>query len=488
LHLSGLIALGVGNTSAAQERLARSAAYEPTPDVLVDLAGTLITNGSPEQAVRCCLQALTGAPGHAGAYYNLGTALNRMSDFQPAIPVLREAVRLNPDYLPARANLGQALRGAGELEAAWDELEGVLTRDPAHINALFNLANVHHELGDYARSETLFDRALVAAPGDHRIRYDYALALLSRGEFGRGWELHEARWDAHQRSERLQYSQPAWKGETLAGKRLLVWGEQGMGDEIMFAGILPEVLAEASETCIVCNPKLAGLFARSFPGARVVASGGEEHAAVRAETFDYQVPIATLALHRRRDAGDFPHHSGYLRADPVRIENWSRRLAALGDESKVGISWRGGLPETRERLRSIALAQWLPILEVPGAAFVSLQYTDCSEELAALRSSHGAGIEHWQEAIDDYEETAALVCALDVVVSVTTALVHLAGALARPALVLVPAIPGWRYLREGDRMPWYPSVRLLRQERVGEWTGVVSRAAGELRSLAARRA
>ena len=445
-------------------------------------------NGSHEQAVRCCLQALSGAPTHAGAYYNLGTALNRMGDFQPAIAVLREAVRLRPDYLPARANLGQALRGAGELEAARTELESVLERDPAHSNALFNLANVHHELGDYARSEDLFDRAMAAAPGDQRIRYDYALALLSRGEFARGWELHEARWDAHQRAERTQYSRPAWKGEALAGKRLLVWGEQGVGDEIMFAGILPEVIAEASETCIACDPKLVGLFTRSFSGARVVAKGGGEHAALRAEAFDHQVPIASLALHRRRDAGDFPHHSGYLRADPERVGHWSRRLAALGRGMKVGISWRGGLPETRERLRSISLEQWLPILEVPGAAFVSLQYTECSEELAALKSSHGVEVVHWQEAIDDYEETAALVCALDLVVSVTTALVHLAGALDRPARALVPAIPGWRYLREGDRMPWYPSVRLLRQERVGEWDGVISRAAGELRDLALRRA
>jgi tetratricopeptide (TPR) repeat protein len=488
LHLSGLIALGVGNTSAAQDRLSRSAAYEPTPDVLVDLAGTLILNGSHEQAVRCCMQALAVAPGHAGAYYNLGTALNRLNDFEPAIPVLREAVRLKPDYLPARANLGQALRGAGELDAARGELERVLERDPAHSNALFNLASVHHELGDYGRSDELFGRAIATAPGDHRIRYDYSLALLSRGEFARGWELHEARWEAHRLADRLDYSQPAWKGEALAGKRLLVWGEQGLGDEIMFASILPEVLVEVSSACVVCDPKLAGLFARSFARARVVSRGGEEHAAVRADTFDYQVPIASLALHRRRGTGGFPRHSGYLRADPERIEKWSRRLATLGGGMKVGIAWRGGLPATRERLRSIPLEQWLPVLEIPGAAFVSLQHTDCSEEIAALRSSRGVEITHWQDAIDDYEETAALVCSLDLVVSVTTALVHLAGALDRPAWALVPAIPGWRYLREGDHMPWYPSVRLLRQERVGEWGSVVSRAAGELRDLAARRA
>ena len=208
LHLAGLVALSMGNLSEAQERLARSAARQPGADVLVDLAAALMANGNLQEAVRCCRKALEGAPNHAGAHYNLGTALNRLHEFGAAIPSLQEAVRLAPEYLPARANLGQALRGAGEPDAARIELERVLELDPSHSNALFNLANVRHELGDYSRSDELFAQALAAVPGNPQIRYDYALALLSRGEFARGWELFEARWDAHHVADRVQYPQP----------------------------------------------------------------------------------------------------------------------------------------------------------------------------------------------------------------------------------------------------------------------------------------
>jgi len=480
LHLAGLIALSAGNVSAAQDRLARAATYQPGPDVLADLAAALIANDNPDQAVQCCRRALEEAPQHPGALYNLGTAFNRMNDFDAALPALREAVRLQPDFLPARANLGQALRGVGDLEAARRELEAVLERDPSHANALFNLANVCHEAGDYARSDELFARALERAPGFAQIRHDYALALLSRGDYARGWDLYDARWESHRVHSRQDYPQAAWHGEPLSGRRLLAWGEQGLGDEIMFAGILPELIAEASSCTVVCERRLAGLFARSFPGARVVARGSEAQAMAQKEAFDYQAPTGSLARYRRRQLEDFPAHAGYLHADPARTREWRRRLDALGGGLKVGISWRGGSPGTRERLRSTALEDWLPVFRVSGTQFVSLQYTDCSAELAALRDGHGVELRHWQEAIDDYEETAALVCALDLVVSVTTALVHLAGALGRPTLALVPAIPGWRYLRAGERMPWYPSMRLLRQARVGDWSGAMARAAAAL--------
>jgi tetratricopeptide (TPR) repeat protein len=480
LHLAGLVAMGGGNPRAAQQRLERAAALRPDPAILVDLAVALITNGGLEEAVRCCRKALAADPRNGAAHYNLGTALNRMHDFQEAIAPLREAVRLAPDFLPARANLGQALRGAGETGAARDELERVLERDPAHVNALLNLANVCHESGDFAKSDALFARVLERMPGNAQARYDYGLALLARREYRRGWEFHEARWDAYRLPDRAAYAQPAWHGEPLSGKRLLVWGEQGLGDQIMFASIVPELLTEAASVCVVCEPRLVGLFARSFPAARVVAAGGAEHAAARQDGFDYQVPIASLALHRRRNLAEFPRHDGYLRADPDRVKAWTGRLAALGGGLKVGISWRGGAPGTRERMRSIPLETWRPLLRDPQVVFVSLQYTNCAAELAEFRARHGGAPYHWQEAIDDYEDTAALVSALDLVVTVCTSLVHLAGALAKPARVLVPALPGWRYASEDGRMPWYPSARLLRQARTGDWRDVMQRAAADL--------
>jgi hypothetical protein len=194
------------------------------------------------------------------------------------------------------------------------------------------------------------------------------------------------------------------------------------------------------------------------------------------------VPIASLGQFFRKRFADFPQHTGYLRADPRKVAAWRERLAAMGGKRKVGISWRGGFVGTRRHLRSIDLEGWLPILKTPGVEFVSLQYTDCAAELSALREQHGVVVHHWQEAIDDYDETAALVCALDRVVSVCTALIHLTGALGREAWILVPALPESRYMRHGDRMPWYPSVRLFRQARIGSWRDVIESVAAQLRN------
>jgi hypothetical protein len=167
----------------------------------------------------------------------------------------------------------------------------------------------------------------------------------------------------------------------------------------------------------------------------------------------------------------------------MRVAYWRDRIASLPGKMKVGISWRGGAKSTRGGLRSVPLHQWLPILQLPNIAFVSLQYTECAQELAQLRQL-GVQIEHWQDAIDDYAETAALVSALDLVVSVQTAVVHLAGALGTPVWALISAVPEWRYGGHGETMPWYPSARLVRQIHPGEWAPVIRRVQTELSAWA----
>jgi len=176
-----------------------------------------------------------------------------------------------------------------------------------------------------------------------------------------------------------------------------------------------------------------------------------------------------------------------LRAAPERVEYWRAKLAELGSGPKIGLSWGGGVKATRRHLRSIALGVFMPILRHPGR-FVSLQYGDCGEDLSALNREQGVVLPHWSDALNDYDETAALVCALDLVISVCTAVIHLAGALGRPVWVLVPAVPEWRYLDHGDRLPWYPSARLFRQAESGRWQGVIGQVGGELRKLLAEQA
>jgi hypothetical protein len=268
-----------------------------------------------------------------------------------------------------------------------------------------------------------------------------------------------------------------WRGESLAGKSLHVASEQGLGDQVMFASMFPDLIAAGARCTFEVHPRLERLFARSFAGAEVVAKRPDRPAA--AQPADYYVPMSGLGEFLRRGLAEFPAHSGYLAADRARRLHWRTRLTALGPGLRVGISWRGGTARTDRRLRSIALERWRPILRRRGLRFVSLQYDDCRQEVEAMRAE-GVSLVHWQEAIDDLDETAALVSELDLVISVPTTVVHLAGALARPVWVLVSARPGWRYLREGERLPWYPSARLWRQAELDDWDPLIAGVAGAI--------
>jgi tetratricopeptide (TPR) repeat protein len=517
LHLDGQIALARGEAQVARERLERALALQPSVDVLVDLATALRESGDLRGAVQRCREALAGAPGHGGAHHELGSALYGLGQYDEAAASFSEAVRLQPGSLVSRLGQAQALLGAGKFGAvqkalkpvlhggrphprayvlhaiasyeqgefapAISNLEKALALEPRDVGTLLDLANVYRDSGNFVKAAECYERAIALYPDSAEARYYYAQGLLARGRFERGWELFEARWAVHGHRSPHSYPRPLWNGEPLEGKRLLAWSEQGIGDQIMFAGMLPQVESLGASCAIVCEPRLASLFSRSFPAARVVERRSEAHQALVNESFDFQSPFGSLARHLRKSAADFPRHQGYLRADPGRIAAWAAQLLALGPGRKIGISWRGGTSATRGRLRSMDLESWLPLLRVPGARFVSLQYTDCSEEIAALRSRHGIEVHHWQEAIDDYDETAALVCGLDLVVSVCTSVIHLAGALGKPAWVMVPVIPEWRYMSEGESMPWYPSVRLFRQRRYRQWSGVIDRVTASLRDF-----
>ncbi|MGH6631381.1 MAG: glycosyltransferase family 9 protein, partial [Burkholderiales bacterium] len=331
-----------------------------------------------------------------------------------------------------------------------------------------------------------YDRVLALRPDFALAAFHRALARLLLGDYRHGWENYELR-QLNRDYPRRPEIYPCWDGSPLTGRTLLLYREQGLGDEIMFASCLPQVIAMAEHCVVECEPRLLGIFRRSFPGATVYAStpDGSLPPDISGRGIDVAVPAGSVPRFLRRNLAEFPRHDGYLKADPQRVARWRERLARLGPGLNVGVSWTGGVRKTRRALRSIALEHWLPILRTPGARFVSLQYTaDAGSAVAALREQQGVQVEHWPEAIDDFEETAALTCALDLVISVCTAVIHLGGALGRPVWVMAPYSPEWRYGFSGDTMPWYPSVKVFRQPAFGEWNPVISSVAGELVRLA----
>ena len=344
---------------------------------------------------------------------------------------------------------------------------------------------MYQELGRLPEAFADFDRALALRPDFAAASFHRAMARLLAGDFRRGWDDYELRRLNPDRAPRAAET-PRWDGSPLAGRTLLITREQGLGDEIMYASMLPELTAQPGRCIVECDPRLLRLFARSFPAATFFGTlpAGGLPAAIPRSSIDVMIEAGSLARHLRRDAAAFPRHTGYLRADPGGQERWRERLAGMGPGLKIGLSWTGGVRKTRRALRSLALEQLLPLLRVPGARYVSLQYTrEAPGELADLRARHGIDIPHWQAAIDDYDETAALAGALDLTISVCTSLVHLCGALGRPVWVLAPIGPEWRYGIAGESMVWYPSVRLFRQTDYAEWGPVVERVAAAAAAL-----
>lgn len=443
------------------------------------LGMALRDKGRTRAAVERFELALRLDPDSAQAYQQLGEILRYENRIGEAEQRFRDGLKARPGEPRLLVDLGLALGDQMRYDEAFACIEQALARDARWPVALAAKGILMDLTGKSAQAEQLLGAALEAAPGDADLGYNLAICRLRHARFAEGWQGFELRRQKENFVGRYRrFPFPEWQGEALEGKTILVYPEQGLGDEIMYASCIPELEARARHVVLECNPKLGELFARSFPRSTVIARQ-------RTMANDWvnhlepppglQSPIGSLPLRFRTRVEDFPAHRGYLAANAAKVAKWRSRLDALGPGRKVGLSWQGGVGHTGRARRSFTLEALLPVLRLPGVQFVSLQYTpEAVAETQALLARHGVAVHHWQEAIDDYDETAALVCALESVLTVCTAIVHLTGALGRPALVMVPFGSDWRYGASGDRMPWYPSVRLVRQSRIGDWSDVLA--------------
>ncbi|HEV8518516.1 MAG TPA: tetratricopeptide repeat-containing glycosyltransferase family protein [Burkholderiales bacterium] len=448
------------------------------------LALAVRQRGDHREAVRCLERAIMLRPDYAEAHNELGVNALELGDVQGAVASFERAIAIKPDYLRAHSNLGCVLfRYLGEYERGTAHIDTAVGLDKDDSDAQCNYSMVLIHQGRLAEAIAACDRLLAAMPELDDARLNRALALLMQGHFARAWPDYEARKRVRGNYIPRPFKFPEWRYEALVDKAILIYAEQGLGDEIMFSSCVPDLLKLGGRCVLECSPRLENLFRRSFPGATVhgaLQSDRDTRWLTQAGRVDYQTAIGSLPGVFRRHWSDFPRHTGYLRADPARVAHWRASVATLGAGFTVGISWRGGTSRTRQSKRSIDLMDWLPMLRRAGCHFVSLQHGTYRAEAEEALQAAGVQVHHWQEAIDDYDETAALVSALDLVISVQTAVVHLAGALGKPVWVMVPAMAEWRYLQSGDTMPWYPSVRLFRQSRADDWKPVIDSVTTEL--------
>ncbi len=431
-------------------------ARQPSPMPTLAPAPTLAAGldayqaGNLEAAVEKFRAYLNAHPQDADGHINLGAVLQRLGRYPEALSRFRTAARLAPHDAAARYNIGVIYHLQGDVTAAEHNYRDALRVDPSYPEAHREYSMLRLQVGDYSPQVWASFRERRRCPG---------------------FPLTVSRCPA-----------PPWKGEALAGKGILTYGEQGLGDEILFASCYPDLISQSSHCVIETEPRLETLFRRSFPAATVLGRQRESDLAAVYRSVSWQAPCGDLPYYYRASAAAFPDRPAYLTADPEKVHRWKQRLDGLGPGPKIGISWRGGTARTRQEVRSAALTHWRPVLAMPGLHFISLQYGDCAGDLEQARGSLGVAVHHWPEAIADYDETAALVSALDLVISVTTSVVHLAGGLGRPVWVLVNAAPRWCYGSAGSRLPWYASARLFRQGRLGAWDDVMGAVAERLKA------
>lgn len=480
----------LGRIEDALDSLEVTLALDPCHVPALQLAGQLRRErGEIDAALAVLRRALEHEPPQAALLAEYALALNAAGDALGAAQAYEQALIVAPDDPGPRINLGLLhLQQFGRFDVAEQCFRQALEASPGHAAALANLGLALYAQSRHDEALQLFDEALARHPEDVELRWNRGLVNLSLGRFRQGWRDYSLRLRRKGARRLGGLPWPIWQGQRLPSGRLLVLAEQGLGDEIMFASCLNDACDRVGHVVVECDARLGALFKRSFPRVGVLERGSAGDGAVidPSLSFDAVVPAGDLPGIFRTDRSCFPDLPSYLHADAERVAFWRRRLDALGPGLKVGLSWVGGVTRTRRALRSLALADFEPAFRLRGVQFVNLQYSQSAAEIAELQRTSGQLVHDWPEAIADYDETAALVTALDVVLTVTTSLVHLTGALGRPAIVLVPTFAEWRYLAAGERMPWYPSVRLLRQQQPGAWVDVVRRACAELESMRAR--
>lgn len=425
-----------------------------------------------QDAYRQAIRTLESPAAQSHAWFQLGQSLMYTVDVELAEAAFRQSLELQPDRVEAMVGLGNTALWQDDEPQAVRYFEDALRLSPRPGRLLLlNLGSALQNCGRFDEARRLFAQVVAEHPNDHAARWYMCQLDLALCRWSEGWSNFPARF----RSGALSYRPmpfAAWDGREAPDDTLLILADEGIGDEIMYASCFSQASARVKHVIVECEQRLQPIFARSFQNVSVVGTRRENDPSWLAglPTPQWQIAAGDLCAIFRRSDADFPEQGGYLQADPNRIAFWRDRLTRdLGPGLKVGLSWRGGTVKTRARARTLQPEHWSPILSLPGVKFVNLQYGDYAAELTALNVMHGSSVHDYPEAIADYDETAALVSALDLVITVCTAIVHLTGALGKPVWVLTPLAPGWRYTAQREQMPWYPSSRVFRQSNWGEW-------------------
>jgi tetratricopeptide (TPR) repeat protein len=430
--------------------------------------------GRMEEAKAHLESTVLQVPQSVDAWFELALVKNALADTIGAIGAYEQVLSTDPSHAAAHTNLGLIyLLQLGQPQRAEMMFRRAVELSPGMIQAQANLGVALHEQGRSNEAVAHYDRLVSTYPDCAAYRWHRGVVRLALGDFVRGWEDYEARKVRGTRYWRRDLPPlPEWDGSSAATTGVLIYAEQGVGDEIMFASCIPDVLATSRKCVIECDIRLASLFRRSFPKAVIHATvrDGDFHWLRDQPDVDVRCAVGSLPRLFRKSVDDFPRNA-YLTADSRETDAWRQKFDDGSGRLNVGIAWRSGTVRTRQELRSTRLTEWMPLLRNQDCRFFSLQ-RNAADETQQLLSRHGLDVQEVFDSHDDFEQLAAAITALDLVITVEGTVVHIAGALGRPVWVLASAGCDWRYGRDTQNMPWYHSARIFRQPNPHEHDSV----------------
>jgi tetratricopeptide (TPR) repeat protein len=427
-----------------------------------------------DEAITHYDQALSLMPNYHEAWTNKGVTLHALRRFDEAITHYDQALSLMPNYHEAWTNKGVTLHALRRFDEAITHYDQALSLMPNYHEAWINKGNALHELRRFDEAITHYDQALSLIPSDHDAAWNKSLSLLLQGDFAKGLPLYESRWSSEKVSEgagKRFFDKPTWLGvESLEGKTIFLYGEQGLGDFIQFCRYAPLVANLGAKVLLEVPGTLVSLMG-NLKGIHLVNPGQE------LPPFDYQCPLLSLPFAFGTNINNIPDVSPYLTANLDEVAQWRSRLG-ISSKVRIGIAWSSTSSFKEDAKRSLMLADFLRALPTQGCEYICLQkeLKDCDVETFKAQE----GIQFFGDEIKDFGDTAALIECVDLVVSTCTSIPHLSAALGKKTWILLSHVPDWRWLLDRPDSPWYPSVKLYRQPAIGDWDSVFAKVKTDL--------
>ena len=418
----------------------------------------------PEEAEKSYNQAIELYHDYAEAHNNLGITLQSLNRLDNAITSYKRAITINPHYAEAHYNCGSALKEQNKIEEAFICFRKAIAIKADYAEAFNIMGAIFEEQGKLVEAAANYSRAIELKPDYADANLNRSIISLLKGDFKAGWQGYE--WRLHMKGDaKKTFQQPMWNGSSLKGKTILVHTEQGMGDTIQFIRYLPIVQAQGGRVIFECMPELVLLLKHCAGIDKIItrSSSGK-----LSERFDVHAPLLSLPGLFDTTLDSIPSDVPYITADPKLVERWRLRLND-GHNYKVGIVWAGNPNHAKDKSRSCSLSDFAALAGIPEVSFYCLQKGPASIDADTWPDGNMINLDN---ELKDFVDTAAVIANLDIVISVDTSVVHLAGALGKPVWTLLPFVPDWRWQLVRDDSPWYPSMRLFRQTKMYDWDGV----------------